>query len=471
MMSRDNTLLRLILILVLIVLFFVTAGFAVILLNCYYETETTGFYVTKEVSYEGTSMTDSEVRKELGVEEVSEIMNLYLKDTGDCGVYLMNQYKSASWNEKEEGSIEIILGTRRITIVNNIKGLELTGDYQGREIDIVLEKTEKVPECFQQHPELTFGVKYSNRDTRDICNFVLDGQFLLKGDRLYGKSFSGDECIFGYCTIEDKSNGITIGDFQALEKGGQAKFLNMNEEYIYYLWAPSDGSTESIRRINVETGKSKIIREGNIDYLQLKYNKLYFCDENYKFHKMNKDGSDDEIIVEKEIYVPYVIDKNWLVYQDDRDGERLHLKKMGSDYDRALSSERTYAWTIVDKTLYYASTGDKVDENKHRCRLHKLALDSLKIAENTDKLETETSRKYMGDSFAIDGKLIFGGDGSCGQLDSWENYSNELYKNSGQGNYLVFVDGKYIILEKMTGNGAHVEFVLKNIKSKTEVTF
>ena len=471
MMGRNDTLFGLKLILAAIVLFFVTAAFAVVLLSCYHESDNTGYYVTKEVSLEGTVMTDREVRLELGVEEISQIMNLYLKDTGDCGVYLMNQYKPASWNEKEEGNIEISYGTRRVILANNIKGLELTGDYQGKEINIILEKTENVPECFQQHPELTFGVKYSNKDTRAVCNFVLDGQFLIEGDRLYGKSFAKDECIFGYGTIEDTSNGITIGDFQVLEKGGQAKFLNIDEGYIYYLWAPADGSTESIRRINVETGKNKIIREGNVDYLQLRYNKLYFCDENYMFHEMNKDGSDDEIVVEKEIYVPYVIDKDWLVYQEDRDGERLHLKKMGSDYDRALSSERTYAWTIVDKTLYYASTGDKVDENKHRCRLHKLALDSLKIAENTDKLETETSRKYMGDSFAIDGKLIFGGDGSCEQLDSWENYSNELYKNSGQGNYLVFVDGKYIILEKMTGNGAHVEFVLKNIKSKTEVTF
>ena len=470
-MGRNDTLFWIKIILSVIVLFFVTAVFAVVLLSCYHESDITGYYVTKEVSLEGKVITDSEMRQELGVDEMSQIMNLYLKDTGDCGVYLMNQFKPASWNEKEEGDIEISYGSRRVTLANNIKGLELTGDYQGKEINIILEKTEKVPECFQQHPELTFGVKYSNRDTRAVSNFVLDGQFLLKGSRLYGKFFSENECVFGYGTIEDSANGVTIGAVKVLEKGGQAKFLNMDEESIYYLWAPSDGSTESIRRINVETGKSKIIREGNIDYLQLRYNKLYFCDESYMFHEMNKDGSDDEIIVKKEIYVPYVIDKNWLVYQDDRDGERLHLKKIGSDYDRAISNERTYAWTIVDKKLYYASTGDKVDENKHRCRLHKLDLDSLKHTENINKLETEISLNYIGDSFAIDGKLLFGGDGSCEQLASWENYSNELFKNYGQENYLVFVDGKYIILEKMTGNGAHVEFVLKNIENDREVIF
>ena len=51
------------------------------------------------------------------------------------------------------------------------------------------------------------------------------------------------------------------------------------------------------------------------------------------------------------------------------------------------------------------------------------------------------------------------------------NYSNELFKKSGQREYLVFVDGKYIILEKMTGNGAHIEFVLKNIENGREVIF
>ena len=123
MMGRNDTLFWIKIILSVIVLFFVTAGFAVVLLSCYHESDTTGYYVTKEVSLEGTVMTDREAEKELGVEKISHTMNLYLKDTGDCGVYLMNQYKPASWDENEEGDIEISYGKQRVTLSNNIKGL------------------------------------------------------------------------------------------------------------------------------------------------------------------------------------------------------------------------------------------------------------------------------------------------------------------------------------------------------------
>ena len=63
MMERNDTLFWLKLILAIIVLFFFIAGFAVVLLSCYHESDTTGYYVTKEVSLEGTVMTDIEAEK------------------------------------------------------------------------------------------------------------------------------------------------------------------------------------------------------------------------------------------------------------------------------------------------------------------------------------------------------------------------------------------------------------------------
>lgn len=440
-------------------LFVVTlAGFAGLVIYEYDgEKDSVEYYVTTKASSDGEELT-----------EVSRIMSLCLKDTGDCGVFLIEDGFASEWKEDEDGNIIIADGEEEILLERSLQGYTYTGNLNGSDMEIELEKADKKPECFSEHPELTFGIKYGKQDTSSLCNYMQDGQYLIDGSRIYGKYFIDGKCTFSCGTINEDGEEITVEDAKTFETGGQAKFLVKEGKHIYYLWAPADGSTESIRRVNTETGETETLREGDVDYVQLRFGKIYFADAKFRFCVMNTDGDNEEVVLDKEVYMPYVIDKGWIIYQDDGDGEKLHLTNPASGYDRAVTGERTYSWTITGKTLYYTSTGDKEDEGKHKCRLHRMSLNELKTAESVKDMNIEVSEKHMGDSFEINSKSIYGGDGTHEALDAWNTYANKLYENGGQETYLLYLTDKYEVRGKINQIGNFTEITIRNIKTEKE---
>ncbi len=464
-MKGGFSLLSLIVSLVAALLFVTTIGVAGLYLYwAQSHTESGAYYVTGSVSSDGEELTEEGVRKYLKADSLSEVMCLSLKDTGDCGVYMIDDGFSCKWREKKNEDVVIEMPKQKLRLKKSWGNLVYETTRDGKEIRIVLEPSEEVPECFVEHPEFAFGVNYDREDTENLCNYMMDGYYLIDEGVLYGKFFSGGKSVLGYRTVSGGKD-IDAGKLHVIDKDGQGKFLVKRGNYIYYLWAPADGSTESIRRVNPDLGEVEVLREGNVDYVQVRFGKIYFADEKYKLHEMTVDGSKDNIVVDKEIYVPYVIDKGWIIYQDDHDGEKLHLASLTTDFDQSITRERTYTWTISGKKLFYTSTKDKKDEEKHKCRLHCLDLDKIKNTSGADEFDADVGDKYMGDVFEINSEFIFGGDGTFEPLGTWKKFSNKLYKSGSQKTYLMFVSGNYRICSRTVKNGGIVSIELENIKN------
>lgn len=457
------------LLILVIILFLLIAAAMVVMAFSQRDTgDSEGYFVTEEAASDGAVLTDDGVMEYFGIDEVSQVMSIYLKDTGDCGIFFIDRGISSVWKETKDGIIEIHLGDGTLKLQKNWDGLIFKKKHQGKEIVIKLKKANSKPQCFVDHPELTFGVDFTSKDRTALCNFMQDGHYLIEDRTILGKFFEKNKAGFGYGKISDSDGKLNVSDIKFFEKKGQAKFVVKEGSTIYYLWAPADGSTESIKHVDIETGKVQVLREGDADYFQLRFGKLYFTNENHRFCRMDLNGKNEEVVLDKEVYMPYVIDNGWLVYQNDGDGETLHMTYMGSDYDITLSRERTYAWTIDGRNLFYTSTGEKEDELKHRCKLHKINLLDIKSIESASTLPVESANKYMGDSFEINASDVFGGDGSHMEIDSWKNYSNNLYKAENQENYLMYLSEEYMIREKFTPVGLHKETLIKNLKTEDE---
>ena len=73
------------------------------------------------------------------------------------------------------------------------------------------------------------------------------------------------------------------------------------------------------------------------------------------------DGSDAAPVLEKEIYYPYLVNDNWMIYQDDADDESLHLRHVRSGEDITLCPTPTYSPVIFGTDLYCVTSanGDK----------------------------------------------------------------------------------------------------------------
>lgn len=424
----------------------------------------TDYFVTEMVISDGFELNDEELEQYFGVKSLSDVMSIYLKDTGDCGLWMTGNGLSCSWEKKGDKHIVVDLQDQTIKLKKRWEKWVYNTTVGGKDMEIVLDPAEKIPTCFKEHPELTFGLNYSNKDTEQLSNFMLDGYYLIDDEMLYGKFFDGAESVLGFRTIKG-GDEPKVGKLNVIDRDGQAKFLVRDGKYIYYLWAPSNGSTESIRRVLLSTGDVKVLREGDVDYVQLRYGKIYFTDANNRFCVMDRKGKHEKVVIDREVYMPYIIDKNWAIYQDDKDKERLHLSNLGTDYDLTLSKERTYAWVIQGRKLFYTSTSAKEDEQKHKCKLHMLGIGSIKNIESTDQLETEVADGYMGDVFALNKEYILGGDGKEKEVDSWKTFSNKLYKDEAQTEYLMFIYGNDRIRGHTDGKGGFKEIRLDNIKS------
>ena len=462
---KNSSTFGLVLIIITTLLLIASAGAAGLYLYKESQRDTdSNYFITESVISDGGLLDENGLKQYFNTDKLSDVMCLYLKDTGDCGVFMEGNGQSCSWHEKGEKDIIIEMPDQKLNLRKRWEKLVYETKYAGKEFEITLIPAERMPTCFREHPEFTFGIKYDKGDTRQLCNYMLDGYYLIHDQTLYGKFFVDGKSVFGSRKIK-AGESIKVGDLKVIKKDGQAKFLVKKGKYFYYLWAPANGSTESICRMSISNGKVKTLREGDVDYVQVRFGKIYFADADYKFCSMGLDGGNEQVIIDREIYMPYIIDKNWIIYQDDKDHERLHLASLGTDYDLALSKERTYAWTIKDKELYYTSTGEKEDEQKHKCKLHRINLDSVKNAKETSDLNTEVGNGNLGDVFAINEKYILGGDGEAEKFASWKGFSNKLYEATPQKTYLMFLYGNYRICGHVNKKGGFTGIYLDNIST------
>lgn len=420
------------------------------------------YYSATEVSSDGDELTDKGVKKQLGVDDVSYIMSLVLKDTGDCGIYMLDQGFLGTW-EEADNTITVKALPKKLELQKKWGNLEYATEFNGNDIVVKLERVDSTPECFAKHPEYTFGLKYNSKDTAALNNFMLDGNYYISNGKLYGKFFNKDgKSILGSCELSG-GNKPEIGNVSALAPGGNAKFITENNGYLYYLWA-ADGK-ESICRVSMDGGDPEVLREGECDYVQVRYGKVYFTNENFRLCSMKLDGKKEHVVIDKAVFVPYVVDKNWIVYQDDADGEHLHIGTLDGKYDVSFTGERSYTWTVIDRDMYYASTTDEKDAVKHKCQLHKLNTVDFKNLADENAVGTEISDGFMGDVFAVNKDSVFGGDGESVALKDWKTINNTLYEMSNQPVHLLYLSNKYKITGATDGAGNFITVNLTNLKS------
>ena len=97
-------------------------------------------------------------------------------------------------------------------------------------------------------------------------------------------------------------------------------------------------------------------------YLQVYDNALYYADSKFRFMKCKLDGSDPQVVLDKAVYYPWVIDDEWIIYQDDADSETLHLYSVEKKYDTAITGAASEAPVIDGSTLWYTEPKGKNDD-------------------------------------------------------------------------------------------------------------
>ena len=423
-------------------------------------------YTASTIEVDGDELTEEGVREQYGIRGIEEVMALYLKDTGDCGLILQGEGLVGRWSQKDS-TITVDAAAEKISLDKNLDALIYKTDFKGKEVRFVLRKTDDLPKCFKTRPQLTYGIDYTSGLTANLTNFMLGGQYTIKGDVVYGKFFdlgeSGDNSVLGKC----KTNG---SGYSEIASGGQARYLTVSEGYLYYKWISTSDGAQSICRVNIRNNAEdtgvQILREGNCDYVQMRFGKVYFTDENQQFCRMDPDGSNAQVLIDRAVFMPYVIDDGWVIFQDDGDGEKLHLATLNGKFEQTLTDRRSYGWIIQGRKLYYTGTQDETDEFKHKCNLFQMDIGNLNEIADT---ETKAGEGQLGDMFALNSSEVYGGNAESVPLDEWTSLANNLYEGGYYENSLMYLSNQFKITGQVNEDFAFKGLTLTNLSDGSTI--
>lgn len=307
--------------------------------------------------------------EEFGADSLTEMFGMEVKDMFSLTAYgdgngelMLYDAESAliSWSEIEGGysiaftdpeadtedTIFAKLENEQLTVT-----ITSTYDMDGTEVTNEMIFTMEYL-CMASKLLANWDLQLTEEQSLAMNNFMAEGWFVVADGYLYG-TFGGAE--FGTGTFSmAKVDGASLGDATTIEKEGMATYLTESDGYVYGIIGNS-----KIVKIKVGEAKAETIYEGGCDYLQIVDGKIRFCDENYMYCAIDLDGKNKEVVLEREIYFPYVLPNNVLVYQNDPDNESIYFYDFATGDDVKVCEGPAYYPVINGDSLYFLSWVDE----------------------------------------------------------------------------------------------------------------
>ena len=188
-----------------------------------------------------------------------------------------------------------------------------------------------------------------------MSNFCNAGRYAIHDGWIYSLNFpeSGGAGLFSKMRT-DRTDYSVISN-------GTPNFISIDGEYIYFIMR-NDNSRQLYR---CRLGGNELTKLVNSDvwYLQVSDDCLYYnkydisSGKTLGFFKSNKDGTNEQSILNKEIYYSFVVGDN-LYYQDDSDNEKIHKYSLTKKTDKVITSGISYSFVIDGDCAYYVKNND-----------------------------------------------------------------------------------------------------------------
>ncbi|MBR6799122.1 MAG: DUF5050 domain-containing protein, partial [Firmicutes bacterium] len=337
------------------------------------------------------------------------------------------------------GQMLLLEETLPLTWVEADKGytLTVTGDDAGAPMTATLADNQLSVKSKENNMEMSFTFKYlgktsvlidgwdlqlTDEEVIEMSSFMAWGESIVVDDMLYG-SFGGNTWEDGsFSAAKVKKDGV--GDRAVMAKGVRASTLTEHDGYIY-------GALGNAEIIKVEAGDSEYetVYKGACDYVQVYGDRIYFTDENYTLCSVDMKGKDKKTEIDKkDMYYVYVLPNGMVIYQDDPDGESIHMYDLKAAKDYKLTNVVSHGPVICGDHLYYTEAAG--EEAYVFCRLDLYS----------GKLDKAPGTMSNSEFFIENGKIIFGTGGYPAlALEDW----NKLNETNAMG----------LVLEVRSSNG------------------
>lgn len=285
--------------------------------------------------------------------------------------------------------------------------------------------------------EKGYAINFTADMTRDMSNYMLENRFVHTGKTLYGSKHSTDGSPY-LCAMKFTAgkNGMYVRETDVIETGIDAKYLILNNGSLYYLRTDSATGETSIVRRPADSEKDdsapQTLYRGTCDSLFLHGDKLYFTDADSHLISISLDGKTmSQIVSDKAVCYPYLISDSFVLFQDDADGETLHIRYLPTGFDMRISDGCIYEYICSGQYLYYPEeVSDDGRANMCRIDLNEFleSFDSHSPPSQPFGFVRERSEKYMGTRFSINGDHINASNYKTAPLSAWQTLEDDQYE-------------------------------------------
>lgn len=176
--------------------------------------------------------------------------------------------------------------------------------------------------------------------------------------------------LYGAGTASHGAPSLTRWDFPGLDS--QRELIAFRNRYVV-LMPYCDGSyiyylQDGVCRISTSgRGNTQLLSERC--YFQVTDKYIYYTDSDDRLCRMSKDGYGQTVILNKPVFCWFVFGDG-ILYQDDRDGETLHVCDLSGKNDVKLNSLHSWNPIFDGEFIYYAgsSTSDSTYASLYRMR-------------------------------------------------------------------------------------------------------
>ena len=217
-------------------------------------------------------------------------------------------------------------------------------------------------------PFMDFPKAFGEEVTAAMSTFMNTGLYAAEGKTVFGQVFdSKGGFVFARLDLEPKGAFLEVKASKVIDKGVQARYVSLYGDYVFYI-----RGEKGIWCAKKDVSGAKLVIEDAVDYLQVRGDTMYWSNAAYKFMKVdmttlvsviegkkNLEGGEislkDNIaeVFEKEIYYPFMLDEEWLLYQDDADHESLHLRHLDTGTDVPVTGYPSNGPIAYGSGLYF----------------------------------------------------------------------------------------------------------------------
>ena len=273
------------------------------------------------------------------------------------------------------------------------------------------------------------------------------GSRLILDGRFYGSYFlAADHSahMVAFDLVNDGSS-IRAEAWQLLDETCTPNYLQARDGRLYYARYDRDAEEDlSIESIRLDGSDRRRLYDGPCCYLSLRGDRLYFTDAGYRLLSTDLDGGDLQTVLDKEVYYPYMLDEDWLLYQDDADNESLHLYHLPDRIDLKLTDRPGYAPIVSGQTLFFAVEAEGAENAFRLARIDLSRWEEVwdeGLGCHVPVFATETSEQLFGGIFFSDGSDLFPcNNWNAVSLARWMDLEDDAYLSLARSKELITAD-------------------------------